>query len=406
MRIILINHYAGSVHHGMEFRPYYLAKEWAKNGHDITIVAASYSHLRQNNIDTEQLKEEFVDGIRYIWLPADKYVGNTVKRFKNMLQFVRQLYRHMAYLQALAPDVVIASSTYPLDIYPAYKLAKKTKAQFVFELHDLWPLSPMELGSMSKYHPFIMLIQYSENFWCKHVDKVISILPNAEEYLKQHGLKNNKFVCIPNGIVLEDYAVVTELEPKYKNLCDALQYQGFFLIGYTGAHGVANALHVLLQAAAACEASNLPVRFLLVGQGQEKEQLKLLAHNLNNVIFLDSIPKKQIHMFCRQMDCLYIGLQKQKLFEYGVSPNKLMDYMMAGKPIVSCISAGNDLVQEAQCGISVAAENAAEVVVAIKKLMSMPLEVREQLGNNGKKYVIKNHDYQVLAQRFIDFLEQ
>lgn len=47
MNIILINHYAGSNFHGMAFRPYYLAREWVKMGHNVTIIAASFSHLRQ-----------------------------------------------------------------------------------------------------------------------------------------------------------------------------------------------------------------------------------------------------------------------------------------------------------------------------------------------------------------------
>lgn len=164
MNIILINHYAGSNIHGMEFRPYYLAREWVKLGHSVTIVAASFSHLRQKNPDLSEMMEEVIDDIRYIWLPVNKYQGNGVMRFKNMLAFIYQLYKNMGKFIELKPDVVIASSTYPLDSYPAYKLAKKTGAKFVFELHDLWPLSPMELGGMSKWHPFIMLMQKAEDF--------------------------------------------------------------------------------------------------------------------------------------------------------------------------------------------------------------------------------------------------
>lgn len=76
MNIILINHYAGSNIHGMEFRPYYLAREWVKMGHNVTIIAASFSHLRQKNPDISAITEEVIDGIRYIWLPVNKYQGN------------------------------------------------------------------------------------------------------------------------------------------------------------------------------------------------------------------------------------------------------------------------------------------------------------------------------------------
>lgn len=406
MNIILINHYAGSNIHGMEFRPYYLAREWVKMGHNVTIIAASFSHLRQKNSDISVITEEVIDGIRYIWLPVNKYQGNGVMRFKNMLAFIYQLYKNMGKFIGLKPDVVIASSTYPLDSYPAYKLAKKTGAKFVFELHDLWPLSPMELGGMSKWHPFIMLMQKAEDFWCTYADKVVSILPKTEEYLKTRGLKGGKFCHIPNGIVLSEYDNVLPLKAEYAERLDKLRNYGKFLIGFAGAHGIANALNVLLYAAEKLQNTN--AYFVLVGQGQEKENLKALAQKmkLDNVLFLDSIPKKMVPAFLNKMDVLYIGLQNQKLFKFGISPNKLMDYMMASKPILHSITAGNDLVQEANCGISVPAEDVDAVADAIKKFMVMSKAELSVLGKNGKEYVIKHHDYKVLAEKFIEWVEK
>lgn len=400
MNIILINHYAGSNYHGMEFRPYYLAREWVRMGHDVTIVAASFSHLRQKNLKIRSKKEEVIDGIRYVWLPVSEYEGNTIKRFVNMLQFIRQLYKNINFFVKLRPDVVIASSTYPLDVYPARKLADKVKAKFVFELHDLWPLSPRLLGRMSKYHPFIVLMQMAEDYWCKHADRVVSILPKAEQYLITRGLSVGKFFHVPNGIVIEEYSYCEPLFENYKNVIEQEKSNSKFLIGFTGAHGIANALDTLIYAAEKLK----DVTFFLVGQGQEKDNLKALVKtlNLSNVIFFDSIPKKMVPTFLSYMDCLYIGLQKEALFEFGISPNKIMDYMMAEKPIVSAISAGNDLVKEAHCGVSVEAEDVAGIVEAIQYLQSMPAEKRIQLGMNGKKFVMKNHDYKVLAEKFIE----
>lgn len=406
MNIILINHYAGSNIHGMEFRPYYLAREWVKMGHNVTIIAASFSHLRQKNLDISSITEEVIDGIRYIWLPVNKYHGNGVMRFKNMLAFIYQLYKNLGKFIGLKPDVVIASSTYPLDSYPAYKLAKNTGAKFVFELHDLWPLSPMELGGMSKWHPFIMLMQKAEDFWCTHADKVISILPKTEEYLKTRGLKGGKFCHIPNGIVLSEYDNVLPLKADYAELLDKLHNSGKFLIGFAGAHGIANALNVLLYAAEKLQNTN--AYFVLVGQGQEKENLKALAQKmkLDNVLFLDSIPKKMVPAFLNKMDVLYIGWQNKPIYRFGISPNKLMDYMMASKPILHSVTAGNDLVQEANCGISVPAEDVDSVADAVKKFMLMSKAELSALGKNGKEYVIKRHDYKVLAEKFIAWVEK
>ena len=106
------------------------------------------------------------------------------------------------------------------------------------------------------------------------------------------------------------------------------------------------------------------------------------------------------------MDVCYIGLQRQPLFRFGVSPNKLMDYMMAGKPVIHAIEAGNDLVAESGCGISVPPEDPVAIAEAIKKLMSMSSAEREEMGGRGKEYVIANHDYKVLARKFLEAMKK
>lgn len=70
MNIVYINHYAGSDKHGMEYRPYFMAKRWVEAGHNVTIVASSYSHLRTKNPDMrgQATMEEMHDGIRYFGL--------------------------------------------------------------------------------------------------------------------------------------------------------------------------------------------------------------------------------------------------------------------------------------------------------------------------------------------------
>ena len=160
MKILLVNHYAGSPDLGMEFRPYYMSIEWIKKGHEVLIVGATYSHLRKNQPQTGQQK---TDGINFLWIKTNTYRGNGLGRIISMFLFVFKLCLRINRLaNAFRPDVVIASSTYPLDIYPAHRITRKANAKLVFEVHDLWPLSPLELGGYSKYHPFILAMQWAE----------------------------------------------------------------------------------------------------------------------------------------------------------------------------------------------------------------------------------------------------
>lgn len=407
MKILLINHYAGSNIHGMEYRPYYLAKEWVRSGHEVTIIAASHSHIRTVQPDMkENFQEEILDGIKYIWIQTPPYGGNGVKRIINMAVFVKELWLKANDLaQTIQPDAVIASSTYPLDIYPARKIAKKSGAKLVFEVHDLWPLSPMELGNMSPYHPFIMVMQKGENDAYRFADEVVSLLPKADQHMISHGMKPEKFHYLPNGIDLEQWSESEESIPaEHQQIIDDLKKEGKFLIGYAGTHGIANALEYVIDAAKQLE--NDPVSFVLVGKGPEREELLKKAKGLKNIHFLPVINKKAIPDFLSKMDALYIGWRRSKLYRFGVSPNKLLDYLMAAKPIIHGIEAGNDLVAEANAGISIPPEDPAKVAEAVRKMQSLSKEELHQMGENGRTFVKSTHDYKVIAAKFSDIMSK
>lgn len=406
MKILYINHYAGHLNYGMEFRPFYFAREWKKQGHETLIVGASFSHLRKKN---PQHGFEKKDGVQYLWLKTPKYKGNGIGRVLNIFFFTARLFSNKKkILKHINPDVVVASSTHPFDIFPAWWIAKRTKAQLVFEIHDLWPLSIIELGGMSKYHPFVCLVGIAEKIAYRVSDKIISILPKTYEHVKKMGVSIDDFSVVPNGIVMEDWKDIKEsnLPKHHQEEINSLKKQGKFLVGYTGAHGVANALESFLDAAKILEKEDISM--VLIGGGQERNNLIKHAekNKIKNVIFLAGIPKTAIPTALEKMDALYIGLQDQALFRYGISPNKIFDYMMAGKPIIQSINAGNDPITEAKCGISISDGNAKKIAAAILNIKNMSKEERKKLGKNGQVFVKKNHSYTALSQNFIKALEK
>jgi len=408
MNIFIVSHYAGSIIHGMQYRPFYLAKEWLKLGHQVTIIAASFSHLRSRAPHiTGNLTEERVEGIRYMWIKTPSYHGNGVKRVFNMLTFVSRLSCYKAKLiQEGNPDVVIAASTYPLDIYPSHQIAKSAKALLIFEVHDLWPLSPIELGDMSPWHPFILLMQRAENFAYSTSDLVVSMLPKTIEHMQKHGLETYKFNYIPNGINIAEWEGNNSAMPQqHTEILMELRRKGHFIVGYAGSHGVSNALHILIEAASFLQTK--AVTLVLVGQGPEKESLQQKAFHagLKNIIFLPPVPKSSIPALLASMDAVFIGWQKKPIYRFGVSPNKLMDYMMAAKPVIHAVDAGNDMVAESGCGISIPPEHPEAIAKAVIQLMNMTPEEREIMGLKGKEHVLTYHDYTVLARQFLDVME-
>jgi glycosyltransferase involved in cell wall biosynthesis len=237
----------------MEYRPFYLAREWVRAGHAVQIVAATQSHVRA--VQPEGVGEESIDGIAYRWLETPAYSGNGAGRVRNMAVFLARLWRLApALAESFRPDVVIASSTYPMDIWVAHRIAKLTRrqgkpSQLVYEVHDLWPLSPIELGGMSPRHPFIMLCQAAEDYAYRHVDAVISMLPKVAEHMQSRGLDLRKLHIVPNGVDPDEWEHVTPLSPEDEAQFAAWRNQGEKIVGYAGAHGVANALDDLLDTA-------------------------------------------------------------------------------------------------------------------------------------------------------------
>lgn len=404
MNILLINHYAGSVRHGMEFRPYYLAREWIRMGHKVRIVAASYAHVRAQQPPAELIDScETIDGIEYQWLRTPSYSGNSAARAINIFAFAGKLLAASKRLaQDFRPDVVIASSTHPFDIYGAGRIARLSKARLVFEIHDLWPLSPIELGGMSPNHPFILAIGAAERRAVKSANVVVSILPATKDYLVGRGMASEKFFHVPNGIDVNEWETSAKTVPEeHRQVIDQLRSQAKFLVCYAGAHGIANALDSLIEAARQTADHN--IHYLLVGHGPEKPKLmaKATALNLKNITFLDPIPKASIPDLLERSDALYLSLQKQSLFRFGISPNKLIDYMMAGKPIIQAVAAGNDPVRDAGCGITIPPEHPEALLEAISHLKQLDDDARFHMGQRGHAYALAHHDYRVLAKQFL-----
>lgn len=412
MNILYLNHYAGSPLHGMEYRPYYLAREWVQAGHQVRMVAADYSHVRAKQPVRPGAAgpwSEIIDGIDYHWYPSPPYAGNGLGRVKNIWAFLRQVWTDAPQIaRTFQPDVVIASSTYPMDIWVAERIARLTRktgkpCKLVFEVHDLWPLSPIELGGMSPRHPFIMLCQAAENHAYQHADVVVSMLPKVADHMQSHGLDLRKLHIVPNGITLDEWqGDAPALREDIAAHIAAQRAGGRTLVGYAGSHGTPNALDVMLQAAELLR--NEPFSFVLVGDGHEKAALQRQARalGLDQVAFFDPIPKAQIPSFLARVDIAYIGWQRVPIYRFGIAPNKLMDYMMARCVVLHSVEAGNDPVAEAGCGITVPPADPPAIAAGLRELARLDAATRERMGEAGRQFVLANHTYPVLAQRFIE----
>ena len=407
MNILYINHYAGSVSMGMEFRPYYLAKEWQKKGHKVRIIAADYSHLRkQNPVVSKNFEIQEIDGIEYQWIKTNTYEGNGVSRAITMAQFCKALMTGSKKIaNDFKPDVVISSSTYPLDAYPARKIANIAKAKHIHEVHDMWPATLYEIGGMSKTNPFVVAMQIGENYAYKNCDELVSLLSNAKPYMVTHGLKSRKFHCLKNGIVESEWETKDPLPEEHRKLLEGLRNDGKLVVGYFGGHALSNALDTIIDVAKEMQGEK-DIAFVLTGDGDEKARIqeRVRSEKVDNVSFLPQIAKTAVPSLLELYDIALVTAANSPLYRFGICMNKIFDAMMAGIPIVLSVNADNTPVEEADCGIVVKTGEKKEIVDAVRNILGKDEKERKRIGDKGKALVMEKYTYESIANDFLTIM--
>lgn len=391
MRILLINQYAGAPSLGMEYRPHWMALEWQKLGHDVLVVAGDHSHLRRAQPPRGRAR---IEGVEFLTLRTPAYSENSPRRFANILAFRAQLYLHSGDLAAWRPDAVIASSTHPMDVRPAMRVARRSGALFVHEVHDLWPLTPKLLGGMSDHHPMIMWMQREEDLACHEADLVVSMLPATLPYLQARGLDPNRWAYVSNGVPEESVGDDDGPRPSA---------DGTFRVGYFGGHALSNDLGTLIEAARLL--SQEPVEFHLTGSGPSKAALQRQAADPALVHFHDPVSPVEARRQMRDMDALYMGVRHSPLYEHGIGLNKMFDYMAVGRPIIQAIDTPASPAGEAGCAMLCTPGDPESVAKAITAIRGLAPERRRAMGRAGRDYVLTHATHPRLAEAFIAAVE-
>ena len=395
-KIWILNHYAVLPSEYGGTRHYDFSVELVKRGYDVTIFAASYNHFNKTDRigkERETQKFECIDGVKFVWLKTfPKYRGNGLKRLINMFSYLIAMLK--VYPEYEKPDVVIGSSVHLFACVAAYFISKRTGSRFLCEIRDLWPQTLIDMGTISKNHPLAVFFRIIEKFVYKRAEKIIVLLPNSYDYLKQCHIQESKLVYIPNGVNIEFFDKL--LEDSSLKLPEDIENDlnvGFSCI-YTGSIGLANCMDTVIKAAEILNENEYNIKFIIVGEGAEKARLMdyCRKENVDNVTFYPSVSKRIIPKILDLSDIALIASKNIELYKYGVSFNKLFDYLCARKPVVFACRTSNDIIKAADAGISIEPENPMLMAEAIIELYEMDEENRKAMGNRGRRYIEDNHD--------------
>ena len=266
------------------------------------------------------------------------------------------------------------------------------------EVRDLWPQTLVDMGAFREGHLLIRLLRVLEKFLYHRAERIIILLPRADEYIAGLGIDPDRIRWIPNGVNLSQFSV-----QKPQALAN-----GQFTVMYVGNHG-RNALKTLLDSAKVVQSRGCSdIQFVLIGDGHEKPRLMAYGEQLGlvNTEFRDPIPKAQVPAALQTADVLVSVLRDLTLYKYGISLNKLFDYLAAGKPVILTGNPLNNIVKEAQCGLLAPPNDPDALAGAVINLYKMPSEERKSMGKRGRAYVSRHHDYEVLARRLQQVIEE
>lgn len=397
MNIWIFNHYAVGPGSSGGTRHFDLAKQLVNRGHKVTIFASSFNHqvLREEHlVDTKSIyKESVYDGVRFVWIKTTKYDRNNHKRVLNMLSYsMRAL--SIAKKSGDRPDVVIGSLVHPLAAYVGYLVAKNLKSVFYFEERDLWPQTLIDLGKMSSRNPLIFLLAKIESFLFRKAKRIIVLFDKATGYVESKGVAKDKVLYIPNGFDISRTSNSSDLSEEVEQLFRKLTGQTVAI--YTGAHGIANNLDVILNSAKIVYSKGLTVHFVLIGNGPEKIRLKkrIDDEGIQNVTMLDPVKKEMIPKILKKTDVGLLPLVDSPVFKWGISPNKLFDYMGASLPVLLLCDLEGTPVELSKGGRVIRSHFEEGIVDFFSEIDK---EVMIRLGENSRKYVERYHSWEILA---------
>lgn len=408
MNILLIHQYFLEKNDGGGSRFNEMARTWASQGHTVTVLAGMVHYATGKKAPQYKGKftlhvSQFYDGVDVMRCHvSESYNSSFIGRLWAYFSFVfSSVYAGLFKVKGKY-DVILVTSP-PLFVgITAYILSVFKRIPFVFEVRDLWPESAIDTGVLQN-GLIIKFAYWFENFIYKKAKLVNVLTPAFRTKLIAKGVPENKVIFIPNAA---DFSLAEAVQQDFnpQEFKENLGLKDKFVITYVGAHGVANHLIQLLDAAALLRDTN--VVFQLIGAGMQKKMLiaEKEKRNLVNIIFRDSVPKADVFKYILSSDMGASVLKKVDTFK-TIYSNKTFDYMSCKKPILLGIDGvSRELVETAQCGVYVEPENAQAIATGIRAVLEHP-EQLEKMGLNGYEYAMKHFDRSVLATQYIAFMK-
>ncbi len=383
-------------------RSYEMSRRLLDAGHRVTMICGAYAVGDHEADSSERITEQEVDGIRV--LRVNETYGNEMGFLRRVISFGRFARAAQKLVSRLDADLVFATST-PLTVgIPGMKGARRLGVPFVFEVRDRWPELPIALGVI-KNPVLIWYLKRMERRIYFAADRIIALSPGLKEGVCSTGYPADRVAMVPNGSDLDLF------KPDDAPLEDDRFGTGDdFRLVFTGAHGLANGLDAVLDAAGELKRRDIAgIRFVFIGQGNQRDRLieRSRREGTDAIIsWVPSMPKDELARVLPRMDVGMMILKNVPAFYYGTSPNKFFDYIACGLPVLNNYPgwlAG--LIEEHRCGMVVRPDDPRALADAVIWMRDHRDELKA-MGLRGRELAESQFSRDQLADHFIQTLEE
>lgn len=383
-------------------RSYEMARKLLARGHTVTVVCGSYSGA-VTGVTTPFIKgvrEGIVDGIHVV--EYELAYSNKDSFFKRTLIFLKFAIRSMRFAVKTKCDLIFATSTPLTAALPGIISKWVTKKTFIFEVRDLWPELPREMGVIK--NPLILgLMSLLEWMAYKSADALIALSPGIKDGILRLGISASKVTVIPNGC---DIPLFEEHNQKWQP--EGVESHHFMAV-YSGTHGIANGLNIVIEAAKILKDRNYDqIRFVLVGQGKLKAALVKRATELqlDNIVFLDAVEKAKVSKLLSRANIGMQVLTNVPAFYFGTSPNKFFDYIASGLPVLMNYPGWlAEKIEKNQCGKVVAPDDPVAFANCLIELDNNRPQLIE-MSKSALQLAKSEFNREYLSNEFVDWLEK
>jgi glycosyltransferase involved in cell wall biosynthesis len=401
MKILIINQYFATRAGAGGNRGYEFARRFAARGDEVTILttASDYGDFAGQR---KFLRKTEIEGMRVVSVN----IG-----YSQEMSAAQRIYSFLAFMVAACclgvtgprPDIVFATST-PLSVgIPGAIVAFIRRSSFVFEVRDLWPRAPIELGVI-RNRVAIFLLRKIERWIYRRAERIVALSPGMAKGVEETGIDPARITVVPNGCDLDLFDSL----PEKAVLRKELGMTDRFTLAYTGAIGPANHLDFLIDVVKAYgENADDELSIVIAGEGSDLGRLRLAASRLpsNPFRFLGRMPREEAIKHLAASDAGLTLFRDLPVLKTN-SPNKFFDTLSAGIPAIINTPDGwiADLVESHNAGIVLPPDDPRAAAEMIRELAADPERAREK-GNNARELAMEHFDRERLFSRLATVLD-